>query len=421
MSDPAAPPRLELQGRHELGRAPEVLAVGPEGVGSTGTLANALYLAEQTLRDRWPRLLSALRHVQRGPERALVFALHPAGGPVELRLDEQGHLRLSGSTALAGPGYQHFLHHEVARALGQALSVQWAPARPPPVEAHYLDWLRAQARQALATWLSAPAAGELHWLQPLDPAVGHWQGRGAVATMVGPRTEAWLQAVVADPAAGLDVFPWWPTGTGVPYMVGRARCVLWRDVRWRQPTTPEEFAALSEVSNLLTQAWELDPDLADAPWSGWLDVLCLLGEAESRRERVRARCSPGPLPGYRRHRVREALPGGWTITLPGSMGVSWTEDEGWCAWDQGRTAWFSALEGQGEPELGAPGAVIVRELSLADGRALVCRGADEDGDPLHLLSGVRRQGDQLGLVTLAWQEDPGGRSWAEAAWRSLKR
>lgn len=416
-------PRLLLRGTVPLDQAPEVLAVGPEGVGPTGTTANVLYAAEAVLRERWPRLLLALRHVDlRDGRRRLVFALHPAGGPIELTVDDGGHIELSARTALAGPGYHRFLL-DVARILGPAVGARWRPRPPADLEARFLAWLRACAEQVLAEHLALhlvePAGPALRWLPPLCPEVGDFQGRGAVATVVGPRPEAWLQAVVADPRAGRDAFPWWDPGLGAATMVGRARCVLWREVRWRLPTTEEEVSALAEVANLLADAWEAEPDAQDLPWAAWLEVLDLLGEARDRRDRVAARVRPGPPEGYRRHLVREPLPGGWQLTLPGRMGLSWNPAEGWVAWDEGRTAWFSVADAPPPPAQEGELLAIIEE---PDRRARLLRlPPDAEGAVTCVLTGhVQAQGP-VGVVTLAWQEDPGGRAWAETVFRSIRR
>jgi hypothetical protein len=408
-----------------LGHAPEVLAVGPDGVAPSTAAAAVLYAVEAHLRARFPRLLFALHHLDlSGGARRLVFALHPAGGPITLTVDEQGRASLLAHTHLAGPGYHRFLVL-LAGGLVPVIGASWRPRAPRDLEARFLAWLQHQAREALAAHLEGSAAGAaqpaVRWLPPLSPEVGRFQGRGAVATVVGPRPEAWLQAVVADPRAGRDAFPWWEPGQGAAWRVGRARCLLWRELRWRPPTTEEEVAALSEVANLLAEAWEEEPDRQDLPWAAWAEVLDLLGEAPERRARVVARVRPGPPEGYRRHLVVEVLPGGWSITLPGRMGCSWDPAEGWVAWDAGRTAWVTPLAGP-PPDPDPQEGTLLGTLEAPDRQARLLRlPPDEEGRPTEVLTGHVRAGEAVAAVTLAWQEDPAGRAWAEAAFRSLRR
>ncbi len=416
--DREAGPRLHLSGRVDLPAADEVLAVGATSVRGAGSVANLLYAIESVLREGLPRMLTAIRQVVDGDDGRLVCAIHPAGGPVEISVRADGQVALDAWTGLTGPGYHRFLVG-LAVGLGQALGLQWEVDEPgPELEERFLSWLRLRARAALTSSLASGDAG-VRWLPELLSGTGCFCGEGAVATVCGPRSEAWLQAVVVDPTAGIDAFPWWEPGRGVAYLVGRARVLLWRDVRWRLPTTDDELATLSEASNLLAEAWQRAPGADGLPWGAWHEVLTLLGEAEERRRRVGARARTGPAVGYRRHLVREPLPGGWSVELPGRMGVSWSEEEGWCAWDEGRTVWFTVLEGsEGAPP--PPEGDVVARLERPDGAAAIVRTKDDEGEPLDLLSGHVRQGQRLGVITLAWQGDPGGRAWAEACWRSLR-
>ncbi|MCK6502512.1 hypothetical protein L6R53_03800 [Myxococcota bacterium] len=103
------------------------------------------------------------------------------------------------------------------------------------------------------------------------------------------------------------------------------------------------------------------------------------------------------------------------------MGVSWDPAEGWVAWDQGRTAWVTPLVGEA-PEPDAQEGALLGTVEGPDRRARLLRlPPDEEGTVVCVLSGHVRAGEAVAAVTLAWQEDPAGRAWAEAAFRSLRR
>ncbi len=55
----------------------------------------------------------------------------------------------------------------------------------------------------------------------------------AIATVLGPRDEAWLEAAIADPRVAIEITPWWSDATDGRYLVNRALTRMWLDVRWR--------------------------------------------------------------------------------------------------------------------------------------------------------------------------------------------
>src|SRR5205814_79402 len=74
---------------------------------------------------------------------------------------------------------------------------------------------------------------------------------GAIATVLGPRDDAWLETALADTRVATDVTPWWTDATGGQYMLNRALCLMWLEVRWRMPAMTAERLLLDEVHRLL--------------------------------------------------------------------------------------------------------------------------------------------------------------------------
>ena len=58
---------------------------------------------------------------------------------------------------------------------------------------------------------------------------------GAIATVLGPRDDAWLEKALADTRVATDITPWWADATDGQYLLNRALCLMWLEVRWRTP------------------------------------------------------------------------------------------------------------------------------------------------------------------------------------------
>lgn len=121
-------------------------------------------------------------------------------------------------------------------------------------------------------------------------------------------------------------------------------------VRWRRPIMEEETALLEEIAGLLERAYRLAPTLR-YPWWEWQEILEHLerrdGLAESIARRARE-ATDAPLIGYRRRNVTVTVPGGWEITLPGSLAETWDSEQGtWLAWEEGREVHFSSYRFDG--------------------------------------------------------------------------
>ena len=84
------------------------------------------------------------------------------------------------------------------------------------------------------------------------PAGTHVATDAAVATVLGPRDEAWLKAAIGDPRVALEVTPWWADATDARYLLNRALVLMWLQVRWRTPAMEGEADLFDEVHRLLS-------------------------------------------------------------------------------------------------------------------------------------------------------------------------
>ena len=154
----------------------------------------------------------------------------------------------------------------------------------------------------------------------------------ALATVMGPRDEAWLEAAIADPRVALDITPWWVDATDARYLLNRALVLMWLEVRWRTPAVEGEADLFDEVHRLLSRAYPIDPDLP-YPWHAWTE---LTRAARRRRpdgppggDPARAKePEPEPPVGYRRDPVRITHEN-WSLEMPGEYAERRSADEWW--------------------------------------------------------------------------------------------
>ena len=285
----------------------------------------------------------------------LSVGLHPAAEDVVLTATDAGRVTAFAETAFVGPGYHTFVCRLLAR-LGEELDVAWgeaAHASPAALETTdpstatrqvteqvQLAWLRSVLTQARD--VRARSATGIHFGTP--PGVRYPVPDG-IATALGPRDDAWLEAAVGDPRVAVDAWPWWADATNARYLLNRALCLLWNEVRWRPPAIDEEAAVADEVLGLLRRAYPLEPSLP-FPWRAWHELLVLRGAHDplTRMVAERAAAAPADEPsiGYRRGDVT-VVHEGWSLTLPGSFAERRTGGEWWGA-DAGRRITLAAVE-----------------------------------------------------------------------------
>jgi len=268
----------------------------------------------------------------------LRLSLHPAAAPLELEVAEGGAVMATAATAEVGPGYHTYICHLLKR-LGSELSIAWAPGvraeGTGDATGSFESGRRADAERALLGWLgetlkkaSATRAMRGGQVQLLPSAGERFEFDGAIATALGPRDDAWLSAAVADPRVAVDIVPWWADATDGRYILNRALCRMWTEIRWRPPVADAERAVADEVLGMLRRAFPLDPSLP-YPWREWKELLELTGTADTMAERIdteAAKAADTPLIGYRRRPVA-IVHHGWTLTVPGTSRVHQTDDE----------------------------------------------------------------------------------------------
>ena len=186
---------------------------------------------------------SMSRRVIEGGDAELTVALHPAAPELVMSANESGRVALTAETEALGPGYHRFIGRLVER-LGADLSITWDRGEPDP--GAILDGLgttfadRTATERAYLGWLGqtlvkARAGRAAHGtqLQIGIPGSTRYTFDGAIATVLGPRDDRWLDAAVADTRVATDITPWWADATDGQALLNRALALMWLDVRWR--------------------------------------------------------------------------------------------------------------------------------------------------------------------------------------------
>ena len=329
---------------------------------------------EQWLVSEYPDLVRSSRsHGLRTGETELLLDLHPAASAAAFLGADGGRVTLSAVTSAAGPGYHRFVDR-LAQRLAADLSIDWnAGEAAGPAEDRAVD---APAALELAKGLTAQAGhgafgdrqaverSYLRWLGPalvaareahrreacaihFETAAGiRYTFDGAIATRLGPRDDDWLEKAIGDPRVAIDVAPWWADATDAKYLLNRALCLMWTEVRWRPAVDPDEQKLLDEVARLLHQAFPFDPSLA-YPWREWSELLELRGVEDPAAaalvgDRVATTPDDRPLIGYRRRPVT-IVHEGWTLQVPGSFAERRTAEE-WWGGETGRSITLAAVE-----------------------------------------------------------------------------
>lgn len=315
---------------------------------TTTTLENPLDAIESYLTKHAGELVESMERA----EGELAACLHPAAEPVELSWDGE-RLLFRAKTSTVGPGYHVYLC-QLLDSLARVLVGSWGPGdEDDEASGDETEYFRTRDHAALEremlSWLRAVTGVMTESIEDGGRAVAislptdvTFEVDGAWATPLGPRSAAWVDAVREDPRTGIDLFPWWSSGTNAEHWRGRALSRMWTNVRWREPTDEGEAELLRRVDEELTRAYELSPALP-LPWAEWAEILEWLDEG-ARAEAARARAADTPSIGYRRRPVRVSLTGGWSVRIPGAMATSFDEEGTWCGFMPGRTVWMTAFD-----------------------------------------------------------------------------
>jgi hypothetical protein len=394
--------------------------------------------------------------------RELVLSFHPAASDVVVSASDEGEVTVKGEFAPVGPGYQTFVGR-LAQRIGTEHGLVWATreaeaaaepddaggadddavvaARPTPAfDGAILDPARAADRAAAEhsylTWLGSGliaarevrrrGSGTVHLGTP--PGL-RFDVDAALATSLGPRDDAWLEAAVGDSRLAVDVTPWWADATDARFLLNRALCLMWTDVRWRQPVDDDERRVHEEVLRLLARAFPLDPSLP-YPWRDWHELAQFRGTEDAMTRQVEARAEraeAGPSIGYRRRPVT-IVHEGWELEVPGSFTEQRTAEE-WTGGESGRTITIAATETGTADGPMSPQAFLEQvsrhlgpeALTLDDGEVLGRARLTTDATSglevgvLEGYSAVRGRGAAIRITF----DDSADYRWALDAWRAL--
>jgi hypothetical protein len=367
-----------------------------------------------------------------GGEAALAVDLHPAVAPLVLTASDEGRVTATADTGIAGPGYHRFAGRILER-LGSELDIEWTDGDGATAfvdragaERLYLGWLGPQLARARVN-VRRGERGVPLGMPPGTRVVTE----AALATVLGPRDEAWLDSAIADPRVALDITPWWTDATDAAYLRDRALVLMWLHVRWRTPAMEGEADLFDEIHRLLSRAYPLDPDIP-YPWHAWTELASLRGidDPMARQAATRAAAEPEPVPavGYRRDPVT-IVHEGWALEVPGSYAERRSPEE-WWGGGAGRSITLAATPtgnsdgtpmsaadfiGQFASDLG-PDAISHRSGEVL-GRARLMTDASS-GVEVGILEGYTAVTGSGAAIRIEF-DDPGDWQWALDTWRSL--
>jgi len=299
---------------------------------------------------------STRRRTLQSGETELAVVLHPAAPELVLTASDNGRVAVVADTEAVGPGYHRFvgrLLERIAIDLAITWDVSGAEDADPASDTGAMTFAdRATTERAYLAWLGrtllgvqARRASGTRGVQVGIAPGTRYTFDGAIATVLGPRDDAWIDKALADTQVATDVTPWWTDATGGQYLLDRALSLMWLEVRWRTPAMRDERLLLDEVNRLLTKAFPLEPRL-DYPWRAWAEVVEHLGldDAMSRQVIERATRQPDDAPpiGYRRNPVTISHEG-WALEIPGSFAERRTPEE-WWGGGVGRNITLAAVE-----------------------------------------------------------------------------
>lgn len=399
--------------------------------------------------DAW--LVTAAADTLRGPggedlpsgATATEIQLHPAARKIRIEATEGGRLTVTAITSPVGPGYHTYVIG-LLRRMGEELDVEWLPAGAPEdadassdVTGFFESADRADAERGHLTWLHRGLLAARDARQRGATAIhletppgARYTFSGAIATVLGPRSEEWLDRAIADPRVATDAWPWVADAMDARYLLGRALCLLWLEVRWRPPNDEEE-RLLDEVIGLLRRAYPLDPALP-YPWAAWRELLTFRDHADPATRQLVDRMVPtvegDPPIGYRRAPVT-IIHEGWALDIPGSFAEHRNAEE-WTGAEARRSITLAATEtGEGGEPMSADDFLkrvaghlgsdaLEHEDGPVRGRARLSTETSS-GVEVATVEGyaaVRGRGAAIRIVI----EDPQDWKWALDTWRDLR-
>lgn len=376
------------------------------------------------------------------------FNFHDAGDPVTIDIQQSGTLVASADTTSVGPGY-HAHICDFFIEIGREYKIQWPKAAgddgtddteyfftgdQQALEAAFTGWVGGVCRMLMQNereeWVGIAIK------LPIDCS---YLAPGDILTSSGPRSREWVSRVAAFPRQGHDLFPWWERRWSAKHDLDLALCNMHLHIKWAPPASDEDAQRVHRVLRSLREAYLRDPSLA-FPWAEWAELLDIAEFAEMDEEdpklaalvRKNAEGKVAHI-GYRRHDVvYRDLPGGWHITVPGSMSLTFEDDGGtWMAFDESRSIRFSSMSITPGPGVPPPSIEDMKQdpprgasprIEWTDGDAAgagFITQEEEEGHRYHALSGTTCCDWQIGFSTICFDsiED---RDWALRVWKSAR-
>lgn len=327
--------------------------------------------------------------------------LHRFAPALRIAVDADAAIAVEAEAEMVGPGYCEEIVARLSPVLDE-LDYAWDDARPP--------------REAMLGWLAGElAAGATRIGMPEGRA---FRVDAAVQTAMGPRDAAWRDAVLADPAAGVDAFAWDVRGPGRRER-SSALLAMWHEVPWREPLDKDELALMKRIDGELAAAQRADGELA-LPYAEWAELAGYLGDAGRAAELAGQATGPAAI-GYRRFDMVLDV-AGWSLTLPGSFVGRWEDGgERYRATDGRRVVELAQFETtEHDPDrlidVAPPLHPVIERISDGPrrGRAEAC-----DEDAVHIVHGLVAVAPHVAILTCkgAARDEP----WALATWRGLRR
>jgi len=377
-------------------------------------------------------LLAAHARLVRDGE-TLSVHLHPAAGPIEVRVDGE-RVVCSAQTSDAGPGYHAYVVELVERVGERAgLTWRWTDGDGErgdecgfhesrdfaALQREMLGWLRQ-----LCAVLVERGAGPFQVCMPVE--VRPLRATG-VCTPLGPRPAEWATTVATASddelaAHGAAFFPWWGRALDAAFWHGYGSALAWVDVPWHACDGDGEAAIYGAALAAFDRARALDPRI-ELP-ARELAELRRLADPDADPDVAPARDGIG----YRRGAMRWRLAGGWWMTGPGYWYESHDEDGTITRHFADRAIHVTSysasstadqLLARARERMAA--ADPARVVSWRDGELQAIGLVSwDDADRHWLLQGEVATDGKLCVATFVYHDDA-DRSWAEEIFRSITR
>jgi hypothetical protein len=355
--------------------------------------------------------------------------LHPATEPIEFRVD--GDLLVcSAKTSPAGPGY-HVYVVELLERMATKGGIEWRWTDDDGETGDECSYHESRSFEGVHEEM-------LRWLRGLASSLGESdieevcislpfgfspKGPGSICTPLGPLDLTWPRQVLEASesqleAIGAAFFPWWGRELDARSWMQYGMAVAWVDITWHAPASDDEVWAYEAALAAFDQARSLDPGMARPDIEMAEMRRCRSAEAGDPR-------APNPAGiGYRRGLMRWALPGDWTIELPGYW-YEELDENGTVLWFGDRTIRVTTFTAEGASteqllaageETPAAGKGVEWRSSHLAGRGSIEWADDDDG--CWLLSGQVATDGHLCVATIAYT-DEADRAWAEETFRTI--